>query len=253
MSLAVSLRSELLKTKRTASFYLTVLAAVFGPLMSLLDIILDGVDDEHRNTLLNEMFTRRFQVTGLMVLPVFIILISTLLPQIEYRNNTWKQVLASPQKKSSVFFSKLVNIQILVLLFLGLTQLMMLITAVITHFAHPSLHLLQQQVDGKLVAMILVNSYVASLGMAAIQFWLGLKFRSFIAPIGIGVACWFVGTILVVQVKSSVVGYFPYSHAAYGNVPNFTNKFTSIGWISIVYAVVFLVIGFLDFRRKRMS
>ena len=42
MNLLISLGSEALKTKRTASFYLTMIAAVFGPCMSLFDLFWRG-------------------------------------------------------------------------------------------------------------------------------------------------------------------------------------------------------------------
>jgi hypothetical protein len=44
MSLLISLRSELLKTRRTASFYLTLISAAAGPVIFLFNVLLD--DDE---------------------------------------------------------------------------------------------------------------------------------------------------------------------------------------------------------------
>src|SRR4051812_4007276 len=123
MGLLISLRSEIFKTKRSTLFYLTFLAAVFGPMMSLLDLIFDGVQAEDRNVILNKMFTAKFQMTNFVMLPMFIILICTLLPQIEYKNNAWKQVLTSPQTKANVFAAKFINIQLLIVTFLVINQL----------------------------------------------------------------------------------------------------------------------------------
>jgi hypothetical protein len=54
MSLLISLRSELLKTQRTASFYLTLIGAAVGPVMFLLNILLDeGETDALKNDPLN--------------------------------------------------------------------------------------------------------------------------------------------------------------------------------------------------------
>ena len=69
MSLLVSIRSEILKTKRTASFYLTVAAAAFGPLMSMLDILLDGLEPGDRDFIFNKFLTTKFQMTGFVMLP----------------------------------------------------------------------------------------------------------------------------------------------------------------------------------------
>src|SRR5688572_847504 len=197
MSLLISLRSEILKTKRTASFYLTICAAAFGPLMSMLDIIFDGLEPGDRDFIFNKFLTTKFQMTGFVMLPFFLILISTLLPQIEYKNNAWKQVLASPQTKSNVFLAKFINVQLLIITFILITQLMMFVNVIILHFREPSLNVLNQPVNGYQVLMTIVSGYLAILAISAIQFWLGLRFRNFIIPIAIGFACWLIGSMLV--------------------------------------------------------
>jgi hypothetical protein len=253
MNLLISLRSEILKTKRTASVYLTLVAAALGPLMSMLDLIFDGVPAEDKTFIFEKMLTAKFQMTGFVVFPFFLMLICTLLPQIEYKNNTWKQVLTSPQTKAHVFVAKFINIQLLIVIFLVTYQLLMFANAVILHFMEPSLHVLNQPINGYRVLVILVNSYTGLLALCSIQFWLGLRFKNFVVPIAIGIACWFIGTILVIQFKSGFAAYFPYSFHIYGNFPQFNSQLSTVGLTSFVYAVLFLTIGFLDFRRRRMN
>ena len=148
MSFLVSLRSERLKISRTASFYLAFGAAAFTPVISMLDLIFDGVGPEHRNDIFNEMFTSRFGMTGALSFPIFIILVCTLLPQIEYKNNTWKQVLTSPQTKGNVFLSKFITVQLLIILFIVINQLLVPVSAVILHFKEASLNVLNQPLNG---------------------------------------------------------------------------------------------------------
>jgi hypothetical protein len=193
-------------------------------------------------------------MTGAVILPWFIILACTLLPQIEYKNNTWKQVLTSPQTKANVFLAKFINIQLLIFLFLVTNQLLMLVDAVILHFIEPSLHVLNQPLNSSAIVATLVNSYVALLAICVIQFWLGLRFKNFIIPIAIGISLWFIGSILVMQTKSAFAEYFPYSFHMYASFPQFKHKdLSSIHWTSVGHAVLFLLVGFLDFRRKRMN
>ncbi len=252
MSLLKSLRSELIKTKRTASFYLTIGAAAFGPFMSMLDLALDGVVGDNRTDIFNQMFTTKFQMTGIVVFPLLIILLCTLLPQIEYKNNTWKQVLASPQHKSNIFFAKFINTQLLILVFIATNQLLMLIDAVILHFMEPSLNVLNQPVNVNDALMTVANGYVAILAICAAQFWLGLRSKNFVVPMAVGIALWFVGTILVLQ-KLDFAAYFPYSFHAYGKFPKYNPLDNTVGWASFGFAVLFLVIGFLDFRKRSMK
>jgi hypothetical protein len=252
MSLIKSLRSEFLKTKRTASFYLAIGAAAFTPLMNMLDLALDGVDADNKADILNDIFTTRFQMMGIAIFPLFVILLCTLLPQIEYKNSTWKQVLASPQQKGSIFTAKFINTQLLILLFLATNQLLMLLDSVILHFMEPSLNVLSQPVNMHDVLMTIANGYIGVLAICAMQFWLGLRFKNFIIPIAVGIALWFIGTILVMQ-NFDIAAYFPYSFHAYGKFPKYNPLDNTVGWTSLAFALLFLVVGFLDFKRKSMK
>ena len=253
MNLLISLRAEILKTKRTAAIYLTIAAAAFGPLMSLLDILIgEGISAGDRSNIFNNLFVQKFQMTSLVALPIFLILICTLLPQIEYKNNAWKQVLTSPKTKANIFVSKFINVQLLLLVFIILNLLFMLICAVVLHFKHPSLHVLEQPLHGYEILISRLNAYGVLLAICSIQFWLGLRFKNFIIPIAIGILCWFAGTLLVMPIKSGFAEYFPYSFHVYVSLPDFKLQINSILFTSFVYAALFFLIGFLDFRSRKM-
>src|SRR5687767_3713488 len=149
MNLLKSLRFEIFKTKRTAAIYLAFITGSLGLLIHMLDLIFDGVPPDSKAIIFNELMTDKFQVTAFLMFPLFIILTCTLLPQIEYKNNTWKQVLASPQPKWMVFVSKFLNVQLLIVVFLFTDLLMMFLGAVILHFVEPGLDVLNQPVDVK--------------------------------------------------------------------------------------------------------
>jgi len=254
MSLLISFRSELLKTRRTASFYLTLIGAAVGPVMFLLNVLLD--EDELDGTSkdpLNALFKMLSEMNGVALFPFFIILICTLLPQVEYRNNTWKQVFTSPQTKANVFLAKFMNVHLLMLTFLIATHLFMFLTIIAINFIKPNLDLFKYPFNESIVIVNAANAYVIMLAVCAIQFWIGLRFRNFIAPIGIGLALWLIGTIMAIQINSSLVNYFPYSFQAYLVSPKLKPQLTQIAWTSLGYALLFLIIGFLNFRRRRMS
>lgn len=253
MNLLVSLRAEILKTKRTASFYLTFIAGAIGPVMSLLDLLFDGVSTDDRHIILNKMFTANFQMTGFLLFPMFIVLVCTLLPQIEYKNNAWKQVLTSPQTKGNVFVAKFLNVHLLILVFLVTNQLCMFIAAVVLHLTEPSLHVLNQPLNGKEVLMTLVNGYVVLLAICTLQFWMGIRFKNFIVPIAVGISLWFIGSLLVLQSGLSIAAYFPYSFHVYGSFPKYKQQLPAVEWTSLGYAVLFFIAGFADFKKRRMN
>jgi hypothetical protein len=254
MNLITTLRSEMLKTKRTASFYFALFGALPVPIIFLLNLLTGGSDIEAiRNDSLNSMFAVGLERNGLLFFPVFVILVCTLLPQIEYRNNTWKQVFASPQTKWNVFLAKFLTINLLIIVFLLASLLFMLMVIVVTHFAHPTLHLLNQPFDAAGLLIRTANTYVTMLAVCAFQFWLGLRFRNFIVPTAVGFALWFTGMMLSFEFKSDLVNFFPYSFQTLPFIADFQSKMSQIALTSIGYATLFLLLAFLDFRRRRLT
>lgn len=253
MSLPISLRSEILKSKRTASFYVTLIAAAVVPFIFILDATFDGISPENRHIILNKMFTEGFRMTGFAIFPMFVVLICTLLPQIEYKNNAWKQVFTSPQTKGNVFMAKFINIHLLILVFLVANQLFMLITAVALHFIQPSWNVLTQPFNTYHFLVNIVNTYVTLLAIGAIQFWLGIRFKNFIVPVAIGISLWFIGSMLVMEFKSGFAVYFPYSFHVYSVFPKYKPQLNTIEWTSGAYAVLFLILGFIDFKMRKVK
>ncbi|RYY60070.1 MAG: hypothetical protein EOO12_15590 [Chitinophagaceae bacterium] len=180
MKLLTALRAETLKTKRTASFYFTLAGAAPVPLIFLLNVLTGGgdVDAVHKGSL-NAVYDLGMERAGLVFFPLFVILICTLLPQIEYRNNTWKQVFAAPQTKGAVFLAKFLNINRLLLLFLAANLVYLSVVIVVMHFNDPSRHLLSQPFNAMKLLIDSANAYVTMLALCAFQFWLGLRFRNF--------------------------------------------------------------------------
>ncbi len=253
MNLLISLRSELLKTRK-ASFYLTLIAAAAGPVMYLLNVLLDENEiDASEKDPLNAIFKILSDMNGTALFPLFVILICTLLPQIEYRNNTWKQVFASPQTKAKVFLAKFMNVHLLMLLFLIATHLFMFLTIIGINFIKPGLNLFKHPLDWNTILVNAANAYILLLAVCTIQFWIGLRFKNFIVPIGIGFALWLAGTIMAVQYKSDLVFYFPYSFPAFPVSTKLKLQLTQVAWTSLGYALLFVIIGFFDFRRRTVS
>jgi hypothetical protein len=255
MNLPISLRSEISKTKRTAAVYFTLIGAAVVPLLFLINALSHGLPDEDSSTKspLTAIFKMSSEMTGLVIFPLFVVLICTLLPQTEYRNNAWKQVLTSPQTKASVFMAKFLNIQLLVLAFLVASHLFMWIVAIAIHFIIPKLHLLNQPLNGYTILFNNINLYLTILAVSAIQFWIGLRFKNFLVPIAIGLVLWITGMIMVFEYHSDLTIYFPYSFHTFTFYPANKLQLSQVEWTSFGYAVFFLLIGFLDFRRRRMN
>jgi len=255
MNLLISLRSEVLKTKRTAAFYFTLIGAAVVPFMFLLNAFTDGLPDENQSVKdpLNAVFKVASQMNGFAIFPLFVVLLCTLLPQVEYKNNTWKQVLTSPKTKADIFLAKFLNILLLLITFQVATYLFMWIVIIAIHFILPELNLLQQPLDGSVPLVNAANSIITVLAICTIQFWIGLRVKNFLVPIAVGLVLWLTGTVMVFEYHSDIAYYYPYSFQIFPYLPSLKPALNQIAWTSLGYAVFFLFVGFLDFRRRRMN
>ena len=253
MKLLTALRSEMLKTKKTASIYFTLVVAAIIPAILLLNVLTGGGDLKALEDPLNDLFKLGVERNGLMFFPLFVILVCTLLPQIEYRNNTWKQVFASPQTKGRIFLAKFLNINGLIVLFLISNLVFMLLVAVAMHFSKPELNLLGQPFDAARLLFRTGYTYIMMLAMCSFQFWLGLRYRNFIIPTAVGLVLWITGLMLAFEFQSHLVAFFPYSIQTIPFLQELQPKMTQVAWTSAGYATLFLLLGFLDFRTRRLS
>ncbi len=255
MSLIVSTKAEFLKSRRTASFWVAILGAGFIPLIFFLSYVFKP---EHTIKRMGEMpwemhFMHGWQAFAAFLLPMFVILICTQIPQIEYRNNTWKQVLSSPQTIRNIFLSKLIAILRMVLLMLLMFNLFMLLAGAVANWIIPRLNFLEKRVDWTFLIRLNFKTLVALLAIISLQYWLGLRFRNFIVAIGIGLAM-LITTMLIMSWEH--VYKFPYAFPflTFSN----TNPSAASARLlenhelnSIGYFFTFTLLGFWDMRRRK--
>jgi lantibiotic transport system permease protein len=252
MNLLISLRAELLKTKRTAVWYLTILSAISIPLIFVIDVNGDGVSPENKNNPLLAIFIEGLKGVNLLILPMFVILVCTLLLQLEYRNNTWKQVLTSPQKMAQVYLAKFACVQLFILLFMAVFITASFFGSLAIDAIDPTLKLFTHAVDWKVIAGYFTRTYVCILAFSAVQFIIALQFKNFIAPIAIGFILWVTGILLVFQIHASFANLFPYSYSTMVMFPMFEKQWTVIQWGSAGYGTAFLIGGYLWFQKKKV-
>jgi hypothetical protein len=252
MSLAITFRAELLKTKRTPAFYLAVLGALFVPSMELLEMLTtsDSVARLYADPW-QIYFRISLQMMIGMIFPLYMILICTLLAQVEYRNNTWKQVFGSPQSELAVFISKFLNLQMLIISFLLLNVVFLFIGALLLNSIDPKLDLFHKYLDWQHLAALLSKTFVCSLAISSIQFWMSLRFRNFILPIAIGFVLWLGGIMMVFEYKSIPKEWYPYSYLLMIAFPDFEHLHSALILHALILTGVFLIGGFWDFARRK--
>lgn len=255
MSLPIAISTELLKTKRSASFWLSVIGAAFIPGIFFLVYTFNSeeVMMEMKTTPWQLHFMRGWQFLSAFLFPMFVILVCTLIPQIEFKNNTWKQVFASPQSYGNIYFSKFVTIHILILFFFLLFNFFMILSGAIANFIHSGYTFLDSPIDWQYMWKLNAKTYVSVLGISAIQYCVAMRFKNFIAPTGIGLAL-LVGSIIATAVGWKHVFKIPFAHPiltlkymALPNRPFLENHEIN----SIIIFAAFVLLGFLDMRLKK--
>ena len=258
MSLLISVQSELLKTKRTASFWLCFIAAAFFPAISFFMFIFTS--DEGPLKFLasdpwNKFFEMAWQPMCAFVFPMYVVLICALVVQIETKNNTWKQVYASPQKESSIYFSKFVMIQLFILLFYIQFDLLMILCGYATSALRPNYTFLQDSLDWGSIMQMNFKTYISILSVSAFQYWLSLRFKNFITPVGIGLALIIIALMSASFFKSPHLAKFPYvfQMLSYeGFYEDKTTRFLENHELnSIGYTIFFLAVGYWEMKRRR--
>lgn len=258
MSLLISLRSEFIKTKRSRTWILTIIMAAIAPV--LVPLVLDLGDPSNAAQIKevlrdpwNQFFHQNRLIISIVFLPMFVVLMGTLLPQIEYRYHTWKQVLASPQTFAKLYFSKYLVFQIFILTFLAINTIVMALVCVIFNVIDPEFKFFSHHFDLQQYGKMLIETYISVLALSTLQFWLGLRFRNFVLPIGVGILFCILGMINLIGYKIIDADKFLFNFPAFIAFEKNAAHIPFVLWISCAYTAVLLVLGFIDFRHKKIE
>ncbi|MBS1490907.1 MAG: ABC transporter permease, partial [Bacteroidetes bacterium] len=115
-----SFSSEWIKKRRTLASWLVIVGGFFTPCMIILARILraEKLPAYYSSPHFWETLWRNaWESMALFLLPVGVILATSLITQLEYRNNTWKQLHIVPLSFTTLFFSKLAVIVVMLLQF----------------------------------------------------------------------------------------------------------------------------------------
>lgn len=252
MNLTASFRSELLKTKRTSIWYTCLLIALVAPVI----LVLDDYDTKETFGRLAAgpwqwVYKSGGQMLNILLLPLFVVLTCTLLPQLEYRNNTWKQVLATPQTYGQLFLAKLALPFFMILAFLVVFNCLLLFAAILLGTIYPGIRLADHPFAWREVLRFNGQTIAAILGVLGFQFWMGLRSRSFLLPIGLGVGLWILSAMLVFEYKWADADKFPFAFPFLNVYPKYADKVSTMQLYSAGYFVLFVALAFLDFRFRK--
>jgi lantibiotic transport system permease protein len=250
-----SFQSEWLKKKRSAAAWLTVIGGFFVPAIILVNRFIDSNMLYEQNTsahLWESIYNRCWQFMALFLLPMGVILASSLITQLEFKNNTWKQLHTTPQRLTTIFFAKLSVILVMMLQFFILFNIGIYLAGVI-----PSVFFRNAPYPGEtipFISLLKANSvfFLDCLPIIAMQYFISLQFKNFLVPVGAGLAIYTASMIGL----SWKYGYLlPYSYCAlnlnFMKNKSAVNPAANIHFWAIGYFIVFSVLSYIFYINKK--
>jgi lantibiotic transport system permease protein len=252
-SFILNTRAEFLKSKQTAAFWLTVIGAAFVPVINLIKLLarpdhfVPGLKNDPWLITIND----NWEVAAIFLLPMYVILATSLVVQIEYKNNTWKQVYASPRTLADIFFSRFIVIHSLILFCFILFNAFIILTSLAVNLFQKGYTFFDHAVPFKHMLVLIVKIYFSTLAISAIQYWLSLRFRNFIIPMGIGLGLLISGIIVH---QWDRLYFHPYMYPIISFMRDFERKPDFVfkaQMLDVCWFVVVLLTAFLDMVRRR--
>lgn len=246
-------KAEFLKSKQTAAFWLTIVGAAFIPVINFISLVArpDHFVKVFKDNPWQHIISENWQAASIFLLPMYVILVTSLVVQIEYRNNTWKQVYTLPRTLADIFFSRFIVIHSLILFCFILFNASIILASCAANLVHKRYTFFDHAVPWDRMFLISVKTYFSVLAMTSIQYWLSLRFRNFIVPVGIGLGLLITG--LIIHSWEHLYCY-PYMYPAisfmreFEKIPGFVSK---AQLFNVIWFVTVLLIAFFDLVQRK--
>ncbi len=219
--------------------------------------------DEQRWQALGTMNPWQVYVTGFfdgiafMMLPLYVIILCTLVTFMEHRQGMWVNLLTLPVSRWQLYWNKQLFILLLFIAAHVLFIIAMLLAGLLLGLVKPSTQLLSYWPDFGQIARLAFLTITSIAGLLALHYWISLRFQAFIIPLTIGI----IGFVTV-----SLLGpdrwyhlFNPYAYPIQympdykGDIQllRFAGLPASI-WMSLLYFGLFTLLGYQDMRRREM-
>ncbi|MEJ1241840.1 ABC transporter permease [Chryseolinea sp. T2] len=248
-----STSAELIKTRNTPAFWLTIAGAALIPFINALKSLLRA--DYFRPRMAEDpwgtFIEYNWQIAAGFMLTMYVILLATLIIQIEFGNNAWKQVYATPRTYAEIYFSKFLILIALVLLCFLLFNVFIVAFGWFTSAIDPSYQFAKLPVPWYYMLTTSYKMIVSILGIVSIQFCLSLMFNNFAIPIGIGLVLFTSGFMIR---QWELIYLYPYIHPflVYFKNPGLpASTATNVIWASWAWTAIAVFGGYLTVALRR--
>lgn len=173
-----SIKNECIKLKRTFAFWLTIFSAILFPILFFIAFFIKHKTNAPKIGVnpWNYFMTVQIENSTPFFIPMFIVLITGLIMQIEHKSLGIKYLFALPIPKWSIYFGKLTIVIFAITTTYIYYYLAILLSGFLLGLIHPDLAFLNFQPEHLKYIKMLLTSFVASLGIIGIQFWLSFRY-----------------------------------------------------------------------------
>lgn len=247
-----SFQSEWLKKRRSAAAWLTIAGSGLIPAILLIARLTKYKELPAANLspkIWEILYGNAWQFMAVLLLPMGVILATSLVTQLEFRNNTWKQLFATPQPHAITFFAKLAVILLMMLQFFILFNIGIYlcgaIPALFPGVSYPA-------APFPLTKFIAGNSrfFLACLPIIGLQYLLSLQFKNFLVPVGAGFAL-YVASMIAVSWKYGYLLPYIYCILSFQGREVAGASGLSIYHFAGGYFLLFLVFSFVLYLHKK--
>lgn len=247
-----SFQSEWIKRRRSAAAWLTVIGGLFIP-----TIITSSRLIYHSKTILsnssdgvwNSLFNQSWQFMTILLLPMGIILAASLISQIEYRNNAWKQLHTTPQSLSLIFWAKFSVVVVMLLQFFMLFNIGIYFEGVVPAIFCSSVPFPQQDFPFLFFLRNNATFFLLCLPVLSLQYLLSIHIKNFMIPIGIGITL-MIASMISLSWKYGYVLPYSYSSLQYLANDNRTDPTVNINLWAAGYFIFFMLLNYLLYIYK---
>lgn len=255
-TLFYSIQSEWMKTKRSAAFWLVLLGGFFTP--AILCLIYMVYIEKVAPAYAEPKFWIKWYLNGwesmaYLLLPMGIVLATSLIAQLEYKNNAWKQVLTTPQSLSTVFVAKYTVVLFMMFQLFVLFTIGMYFAGAIPAWYYGHVPYPKGPFPWQRIVQMSTSFYITSLPILALQYFLSIYFKNFMVSLGAGIL---MVTAAITALSWRYVYLVPYS---YGGVHfmqlqgrmRFKSNVLDIHYLALIYFAGFTLLAYLLYLTKK--
>ncbi|MGH2642563.1 MAG: ABC transporter permease [Chitinophagaceae bacterium] len=246
--------TEFIKAKRTFAWWLVIVGAGFMPAFVSFVFLSKWkrlIPQQGHNPW-DYFIGMSWKGMGFFYTQFFVVLLICLFFNIEHKNNTWKHIFTLPVSKTTIYFNKLFTLLIFIALFYIFYIPILIGCGYAVGFIEPALQLKTHSPDYLSLLSLCLHSFIALLGIFAIHFWLSIRFKNMIIPIGIAVLGGIIWVALF-QGKAEQIIYFPYAYNYLTvNTPDWVTPkkysiFPQYEIVSLLYFTIFTILSYRYF------